>query len=161
VSARILGGLATAALILALAACSGGTPDALPDERPGGRPDGPVAPIGTGLDPACATAFELATKAPDLADAAVIPSDWPAAPEGSTLCVVLQTSDENAVLQYLTTATPDEVLDAWEPLLSQYELVRGDGIGGNPILNATSADLEFAIQTDAGTGTYVVGFGSL
>jgi hypothetical protein len=90
-----------------------------------------------------------------------VPADWPAAPAGSTLCVVMQTSDTNAILQYVTTATPDQVLDAWEPLLPGYELVRGDGIGDNPILNATGPDLEFAIQTDAGTSTYFVAFGTL
>jgi hypothetical protein len=145
-----------AVLALVLVACSPGYSD-----EPG-NDDLPPVDIGQDAAPReCAEAFPTATAAPSLADAPTVPSDWPATPEGSTLCVVMQTSDTNAVLQYVTTTTPDQVLDGWEPLLAGYELVRSDGIGDNPILNATSASLEFAIQTDAGTGTYFVAFGTL
>lgn len=140
-------------LVILLAACSPGP------LGPGGAE--PPAGPGPAIGPDCAAAFPGATEAPDLADAPTVPADWPNAPAGSTLCVVMQTSDINAVLQYVTTSTPDEVLDSWEPLLSGYELVRGDGIGDNPILNATGPGLEFAIQTDAGTSTYFVAFGKL
>lgn len=125
-----------------------------------GMPDEPIPPlVGPGVPAECVAAFPLATKVPDLASAPLVPDDWPDPPAGSILCVAMQTSDSSALLQYVTTATPDEVLDQWEPLLAQYELERGSGIGNQPILNAVGADLEFAIQTDA--GTYIVGFGLL
>lgn len=152
---RLPAAVATIALALALAACSPGYSD-----EPG--LDDPAVVDGNqdaAAPQACLEAFPALTVAPSLGDAAVVPSDWPAAPEGSTLCVVTPTSDTNAVLQYVTSLTPDQVLDGWEPLLAGYELVRSDGIGDSPILNATSPALEFAIQTDAATGTYFVAFG--
>jgi hypothetical protein len=153
---RLPAALAAGALALALAACSPGYSD-----EPGVDDLPPVDIAQDAAPDECAEAFPSATVAPSLGDAPTVPGDWPAAPEGSTLCVVMQTSDTNAVLQYVTSLTPDQVLDGWEPLLAGYELARSDGIGDNPILNATSPTLEFAIQTDAGTKTYFVAFGTL
>ncbi len=89
--------------------------------------------------------------------APTVPADW-AHPDGVELCGVFQSSDANAVLQYVTELEPDAVLDAWEPLLGGYALERSSGMGSWPILNAHAGDLEFAIQTDGDTGAIVIGF---
>lgn len=144
----ILGGT----VALALAAC---TPTAGPavSGPAGGDPmpvDGPPASSD------CLAAFPDNQMGADLASTPTVPSDWPE-PSGVELCVAMQTSEDTAVLQYVTTLEPDAVLDAWEPLLGGYALERSPGIGDLPILNATGGDLEFAIQT-VEDGTVLVAF---
>jgi len=144
----ILGGT----VALALAAC---TPTAGPavSGPAGGDPmpvDGPPASSD------CLAAFPDNQMGADLASTPTVPSDWPE-PSGVELCVAMQTSEDTAVLQYVTTLEPEAVLDAWEPLLGGYALERSPGIGDLPILNATGGDLEFAIQT-VEDGTVLVAF---
>jgi hypothetical protein len=140
----ILGGT----VALALAAC---TPAAGPAvSGPAAGDDGPPA----GGD--CLAAFPDSTYGSDIAQAPTVPADW-AQPESVELCVVMQTSEDTAVLQYVTDLEPDAVLDAWEPLLGAYALERNPGIGDLPILNATGGNLEFAIQT-VEDGTVLVAF---
>jgi hypothetical protein len=147
---RTVSVLAGAGLVCALAACSPGYSDEPIPVEPG---------IGDGSgSAACAAAFPDPLAGPDLSVTPTVPADFPAPPPGAELCVAYQTSEDTAVLQYVTTLQPDAVLDYYEPALSGYELVRGVGIGDQPILNATGQGLEFAIQTDAGTRTYVIAF---
>lgn len=151
-----LAGIALAGLVLA--GCS--TPTA-PTDGPTLTDDlGNDQPAtGLGASPNCEAAFPSATERPDLAKVAgIVPAAFPEPPTGSELCIVLKTNDVNAVLQYAAASSPEAVIEYYEDTLTGYELVVSDGIGGNPILNATSPDLEFAVQTDAATGTYFVAF---
>ncbi len=140
---------------LALSACATGNP--LVDDPNGPAVSGPAG--GQGPSPACAAAFPDSPfgYSVDPGEAPTVPHGW-AAPAGVELCVVFQTSEDTAVLQYVTALEPEAVLDAWEPLLGGYAVERSDGIGGWPILNAHAGDLEFALQTDGQTNTVVVGF---
>lgn len=140
-------------LLLALTACA-------PDPN-GPAVSGPAlgdpGPAGPAAGDACERAFPGSPFGTDLADAPTVPADW-THPDGVELCGVYQSSDANAVLQYVTELEPDAVLDAWEPLLGGYTLERSSGMGSWPILNAVAGDLEFAIQTDGDTGAIVIGF---
>jgi hypothetical protein len=161
VSARIapaFAGLALAALLLA--GCASPLDGHTPSDGPTLSDDqGDQPASGLGASPNCESAFPSATERPDLAKVAgIVPADFPEPPTGSELCIVLKTNDVNAVLQYATPSSPDAVIEYYQGELTGYEIVVSDGIGGNPILNATSPDLEFAIQTDAATGTYFVAF---
>lgn len=140
---------------LALSACAPSNP--LVDDPNGPAVSGPAA--GSGASDACLAAFPdpASGYGSDPAQAPTVPVDW-SQPDGVELCVVLQSSETTAVLQYATDLDPDAVLDAWEPLLAGYATERGDGIAGWPILNAHAGDLEFAIQTDGETNTVVVAF---
>ena len=139
----ILGGT----VALALAAC---TPVAGP------AVSGPAADDGPPASGDCLAAFPDSTAGADIAQAPTVPADW-SQPESVELCVAVQTSEDTAVLQYVTDLDPDAVLDAWEPLLGAYQLERSPGIGDLPILNATGGNLEFAIQT-VEDGTVLVAF---
>lgn len=148
------------ALVALLAACAP-TDAPLPTDIPPGAGDDPAP----GASTACEEAFPDLAGTGALADAeGIVPADWPEPALGAELCVVLVPNDVNAILQYASPRQdPGAVLDYYEVALQDYrydgwEFVRGDGIGGQPILNVTGPELEFAIQTDAGTGTYVVGF---
>src|SRR5690606_37847135 len=117
-----------------------------------------VAPGGGGsLSEACEAAFPDSPFGTDLAAAPTVPADW-AAPAGVELCTVFQASDTTAVLQYATSLAPDAVLDAWEPLLGGYTVVRTDSAGGSPILNASAGELEFTMQPYGDLGYVVIGF---
>ena len=152
---RLAGAAALTTLALALSACATGNP--LVDDPNGPAVSGPAG--GRGPSPACAAAFPDSPfgYSVDPGEAPTVPHGW-AAPAGVELCVVFQTSEDTAVLQYVTALEPEAVLDAWEPLLGGYAVERSDGIGGWPILNAHAGDLEFALQTDGQTNTVVVGF---
>jgi len=143
----------------ALAACAPATGNPLIDDPNGPAVSGPAQGGGGGGSEACEAAFPDTPfgYSGDTSQAPTVPSDW-TAPAGVELCVVFQSSDTTAVLQYTTTLTPDAVLDAWEPFLAGYATERSEGIAGWPILNATAGDLEFAIQTDGEAGAVVIGF---
>ena len=145
----ILGGT----VALALAACTPGTGPAVSGPA---IDDGPIPVDGGPASGDCLAAFPDNPLGADIAHTPTVPSDWPE-PAGVELCVALQTSEDTAVLQYVTSLDPDAVLDAWEPLLGAYELERSPGIGDLPILNATGGNLELAIQT-VEDGTVLVAF---
>ena len=159
---RPLRGVLAAALLVTLAACAPAGP--IPVDVPPGIGAGDD-PLPLGVSPECAASFPGLAGTGELADAAdIVPADWPAPPMGAQLCVVLVPNDVNAILQYVSPRQdPGAVLDYYEVMLQEYayagwEFERGDGIGGQPILNVRGPELEFAIQTDAGTSTFVVGF---
>lgn len=149
-------------LLAGLTACAPG--DAIPVDNPPGIGTGDEPEPG-GVSAECEEAFPGLAGTGELADAAgIVPADWPEPAFGAELCAVIVAGDDTAILQYVSTKQdPDAVLDYYEVALQQYaydgwEFVRGEGIGGQPILNVTGPELEFAIQTDAGSGTYLVGF---
>lgn len=158
---RLAGLLGGVALLALLAACS---PDGTPI---------PVEPgMGTGDDPRpteasaeCQKAFPGAAGTGEIADAdGILPPEWPDPPFGAELCVVMVPNDVNAILQYVSSRQDVyAVLDHYEVALQDlayagWVFERSEGIADQPILNVTGPELEFAIQTDAATGTYVVGF---
>lgn len=145
----VLGGT----VALALAACSPNTGPAVSGPA---ADDGPIPVDGGPASSDCLAAFPDSQLGADIAQTPTVPSDWPE-PSGVELCVAMQTSEDTAVLQYVTSLEPDAVLDAWEPLLGGYELERSPGIGDLPILNATGGNMEFAIQT-VEDGTVLVAF---
>lgn len=102
----------------------------------------------------CLDAYPSPLGGTDIAEASILPEDWPAGPPESTLCSAAMTSDTSAVVQYTTSLGPDELLAYYEELLADYSPVISEGIGGDPILNGAKGDFEFAIQTDAAAGTY-------
>ncbi len=156
---RNIAGIAVAALLLT--GCATSVLDPGPGDLPGTdqSTDTDQPATGLGASPDCEAAFPSATERPDLAAVStIVPADFPEPPVGSELCIVLKTNDINAVLQFVTPDEPEAVLDYYESVLVGFELVRSPGIGDNPILNATSPELEFAIQTDAATGTYFAAF---
>jgi len=139
--------------VVLLSAC------ATPEQQPPGNSGAPVDPAGATLH--CAEAFPAALPGVSLDDVAdILPADWPDPPAESTLCYVLRLNDDVAVLQYATGLAPDAVLDFYESSFSSggFSLVRGTGIAGSPILNATSASLDFAVQTVPEEGTFHVSF---
>lgn len=153
--APAIAGVALAALLLA--GCSTTVDAELTDGPTVTEQDQPAT--GLGASPTCTEAFPSTSERPDLAEVSgIVPGDFPEPPAGSELCIVLKTNDVNAVLQYVTPDEPTAVMDYYVDALAGYDVVVSDGIGGNPILNATSPELEFAIQTDAATGTYFVAF---
>ncbi|MBN9140797.1 MAG: hypothetical protein J0H23_08220 [Micrococcales bacterium] len=140
---------------LALSACAPANP--LVDDPNGPAVSGPAGGPAASAD--CLAAFPDSAfgYSSDASTARTVPAGWPQ-PDGVELCVVFQSSDYTAVLQYTTELEPEAVLDAWEPLLGGYATERSAGIAGWPILNAHAGDLEFAIQTDGSTNTVVVAF---
>ncbi|QNO37868.1 hypothetical protein H4J02_02165 [Protaetiibacter sp. SSC-01] len=145
---------------LALAACAPATTgNPLVDDPNGPAVSGPAQGGGGSGSAVCQAAFPESGLgySSNPFEAPTVPGDW-SAPAGVELCVVYQSSDTTAVLQYTTDLEPDAVLDAWEPLLGGYATERSDGIAGWPILNAYAGDLEFAIQTDGESNTIVVAF---
>lgn len=102
----------------------------------------------------CLDAYPSPLGGTDIAEASILPEDWPPTPAGATLCSAAMTSDTSAVVQYTTSLGAEELLAYYESLLADYSPVISEGIGGNPILNGAKGDFEFAIQTDAAAGTY-------
>jgi len=163
IARRIAAALGAVVVAGVLAACApGGGP--LPVDVPPGIGAGDD-PVPAGVSAACRDAFPGLAGTGDLTDVAhIVPADWPSPPLGAELCVVLDGGEGTAILQYVSPKQDAyAVLDHYEVALQDYryegwEFLRDEGIGGQPILYVAGPELEFAIQTDAGTATYVVGF---
>jgi|GEM_PF-2823266 hypothetical protein len=150
------------ALVVALAGCAPGD-EPVPVDVPAGPGFG-SDPEPAGVSSECREAYPGIAGTGELSDAAgIVPDAWPDPPYGAELCVVL-VAEETAILQYVSTRQDvGAVLDHYEVTLQElrhagWTFERSEGIGGEPLLDVTGPDLHFAIQTDAGTATYVVGF---
>jgi len=123
---------------------------------PGVPPIDPADPLPATMR-SCLDAYPSPLGGTDIAEASILPEGWPPTPANAILCSAAMTSDTSAVVQYVTSLGPDELLAYYEPLLAEYSPVISEGLGGNPILNGSLGEFEFAIQTDATGGTYFVG----
>ena len=148
--ARLLASLAGSA-VLALAGCGGQD-----DATPVGAADQQQAQVDSGIPEACLDAYPAAFTAPDLADATLLPGDWPEPPTGATLCQTTGTADGAVeTADYATDAPAAEVLDAYEAALSAYDVAREDqGLGEQ--LSGTADGVLFEITTR--DGAYSVTF---
>lgn len=149
-------------LVAALSACAP-VGDGIPVDVPPDIGTGTDDPVAEGVPPECAEPFPSAMG--ELADAdGIVPADWPDPPFGAVLCVVLVSGDASAVLHYVTPRQDVyAVLDHYEVALQEYafagwEFERSEEDPDRPSLAVRGPELEFSIQTDAGTATYLVAF---
>jgi hypothetical protein len=98
-----------------------------------------------------------AADAPDLADITLMPADWPEPPVDAMLRRTSGTAADNLQsLDYVTEATADEVLAAYESALASYGAVREDHGGGEMVWGSAG---EVAFQVIAQPGGFTVLFG--
>jgi hypothetical protein len=146
---------ATLALGVALVGCGGeGTADGTSsDSYAEAEGDLADAAAAAGVPEECQAAFPLALEPADAADAD-FPADWPDLPVEATLCSTGGTLDDTTrTVDYATSATPTEVLDAYEATLpATYETTREDqGLG--EVLNGTDGTFSFQVQPGDGRFT--------
>lgn len=148
-------GLVAAGLLLALTACGGG------DEPTGPDAAADLDAVRNGDVPTeCVAAFPLAVEPADIADVAHRPATLPAPPVEGTLCQTSSTLDDSlSTADYVTEATPTEVLDAYEQQLgATYEVVRDDNGAGETLTGELGDGVFF--QVTPGDGRYSIAFGT-
>lgn len=124
--------------------------DAIPVEPDGGTgAEQPAIPEELEV---CAEKFPQAFELPDTADVEILPGDWPAAPDGSTLCLTSEGFGEPPMesLSYVTDASPEEIVAYYESALAAYALERSPGAGGE-MLSGSGAGIGFQIQPAEGS----------
>lgn len=110
-----------------------------------------------GVPEECQEAFPLALEPVDPADVG-FPAGWPEPPVEATLCSTGSTLDDaTRTADYATTATPTEVLDAYEAALpATYETTREDqGLG--EVLSGYDDTVSFQIQPAEGRFSVLLG----
>ncbi len=114
------------------------------DDTGGDTGDGGLAP---GVPEECAAAFIGLLGPADLAEVEKLPSGWPDPPVEATLCVTTETTGGHEEAGYATTATPEEVVNAYEAVLGDAgaDVTRDQGGLGGEILYGTLDGVEFQI----------------
>lgn len=156
--------LATLALGATLTACGGDDPGeasagSSADSFEDSQEDLAEAADAAGVPDECQAAFPLALEPADPGDVG-FPADWPETPVEATLCSTGSTLDDTTrTADYATTASPAEVLDAYQAALpATYETTREDqGLG--EVLNGTDGTVSFQLQPRDGEFTLFLSAG--
>lgn len=142
-----------AVLLIALAGCAA-------TDGPG-EPAGAVAasPAGEALAGApeeCATAFPQAFTAPDLAEVAALPADWPEPPDGATLCLTASGFGGAATesISYVVEGDEATILEHYEQALAAYAVERTPSPTGGEMLAGEGRGIGFQVQP--GEGGFVI-----
>jgi len=111
----------SAALVLAsvLTAFGGDESGDDPSGDPAADASQDVADMALNED--CVAAFPMAVMESDLAEAELLPDDFPAPPVDATFCVLTGNGSAVEELGYVTDVSPEDVVDAYVEALSAYD----------------------------------------
>jgi uncharacterized protein YceK len=109
----------------------------------------------------CREAFPLAMGGADIADLALLPSDWPAPPDGAVLCGTAETiGGARETASYAIDAPIGDVLTHYETALTGYETFRESGDeNGTGYDSLSGGDDVFGFQIRESDGGFVLAFG--
>lgn len=166
-SHRIAGtGLAavTLALLVGCAGATGGAgAPALARDDPAPTSPESIEQPSADVPEECAEAFPLAFAPADIADIALQPADWPAPPDGATLCATAETlGGGTETASYAFDEPIEAALGHYESALTGYELHRADGAEsgtGWATLDGTGSDVSFQVREADGGFVLVFGRG--
>ena len=100
----------------------------------------------------CFAAFPMGGgMTPDLADADLLPADFPETPVDATLCAITGNAEVGVNLGYLSDATPEEVVAGYLEAFASYGAVSEDGGHG---VTAEAGDVKLLVVP--GVGKYEI-----
>lgn len=106
--------------------------------------------VDSGLPPECTDVFPYAWGTPELADADLLPSDWPQPPAGAVLCNAGSTSGSIQSVEYALEVPSDQVLDHYATALTDVdatEFSREERAElGREVITGTAGDVGFEIE---------------
>lgn len=156
---RLIAGGALIAGSLALGACGGGS-DATPsaDQGHSAAADAGDGDLPYDLPAACKDAFPIGVGKPDLSSVTLLPSDWPEAPAGATLCRTSATADGSMQsAEYATDTAGAEVLAAYKKALPpSYEATTERKALGDALVGSSDS-VTFEVQPR--DGAFSIAFG--
>jgi hypothetical protein len=145
-----LAGLAVAALI---AACASPQIDRVPAVLIPGPITGEIGPA-PGVPAECLAAFPLAVGPARLDDLSLLPEDWPAPPERSTLCLTSARADRSIeTADYATSLDPIEIVSYYAARMPAGTNWQRAEVGSGLVLTGTAGQLFFEIRPGAGAFT--------
>lgn len=122
--ARLVALTVASTVLCVVTACGGSESDGT-DAADGG---GVAAPAESAGNEECAAAFPMGGgMTPDLADADLVPADFPEPPVDATLCAITGSAEVGVNLGYLSDATADEIVAGYLEAFASYGAVSEDG----------------------------------
>ena len=144
---RVVSGFVAVALALTLSGC-------IQQAEPGTPRDATATPDDAGTMISCFDAYPNPIGGTDIAEASVLPVDWPRTPDEAQLCSAAMLTEDSAIVEYVTSLGAEELLAYYEQSLAAYSPTISEGGEGELILRGAKGNFEFAIHTDDAAGTY-------